>query len=406
MSTLKSGGRGSSGQDGALRNGLVVAELAFAVVLLVGAGLLLRSFLLMQQVELGFRSQGVVTTAVFFPRARYQEPPRAVAAIDAVLTRLRANPEVRAAEATDVLPMSAGDQDVTAIPVGMPARNDAPGSIWYRSVTPGYLQLMQMRLVSGRHLTPEDREGSAPVGIVNQEAAQRLWPGVNPIGRVLATSNDPKDPRLTVVGVVAAARHDGPNQPFKLELFMPLGQFPSRAVNLVIEPSRDAPAATAAFRRAIQEVDPLVPASAVEPIEQLVGGAVALPRLYALLVGIFAGAALLLAVLGVYGVMAHAVAQRQREFGVRLALGAAPSGILRLLLWQGGKMVLLGTGIGLIAAFGAGQLLGALLFGVGAFDLPTFTIVPIVLAGMALLASWLPARRAMRVDPLVAIREE
>jgi len=161
-----------------------------------------------------------------------------------------------------------------------------------------------------------------------------------------------------------------------------------------------------AFRQVLKEVDPLVPVASVDPIEKLVGDALSLPRLYALLIGIFASAALLLAVLGVYGVMAYAVAQRQREIGVRLALGAAPSAIRRLVLGQGARLALIGTGTGLLAAAGTGRLLGTLLFEVSAFDLPTFVAVPLVLGAMALLACWLPARRAMRVNPLVAIREE
>jgi predicted permease len=407
MATLRSGGRDTGRRGGRLRSGLVVAELALAVVLLVGAGLLLRSFLLMQRVDLGYRTQGVLLAPVFFPRIRYPEPLRAVAAMEDLLARLRANPAIRQAELTDVPPLSSGgDQDVTAIPIGEPTRADRPGAIWYRSVTAGYLQEMQMRLVAGRHFTPEDRQGSAPVAIINEEAARSFWAGKNPIGRELATSEDPKDPRATVVGIVASARHSGPNQPYKAEMFVPIGQFPTRAATVMIDPAQDASAAIIAYRRALAEVDPLVPAGGIEPIEQSVGAAVGLPRLYATLVGVFAAAALLLAVLGVYGVMAYAVAQRQREIGVRLALGAAASGIRRLVLGQGARLALLGIGIGLLAAVGVGRLLGTLLFGVGALDLPTFVGVPLILGAMALVACWLPARRAMRVDPLVAIREE
>jgi predicted permease len=407
MAALRSGGRETGRHGGRVRNGLVVAELAFAVVLLVGAGLLLRSFLLMQRVDLGYRSRGVVMVSIGLPRVRYPDGTAALGAVEDLLTRLRVNPAIQRAEVTDLPPLSGGgDQDVTAIPVGEPRRADAPESIWYRSVSAGYLPEMQMRLISGRNFTAEDRQGSVPVGIVNQEAARRFWPGKNPIGRILAQGEDSAAPRLTIVGVVASAHHDGPNQPLKTELFAPYPQFPSRGPVFVLEPARDVESAVSAFRQELKQVDPLVPVASVDPIEKLVGDALSLPRLYALLIGIFAGAALLLAVLGVYGVMAYAVAQRQREIGVRLALGAAPAAIRRLVLGQGARLALLGTGIGLLAAAGAGRLLGTLLFQVGAFDLPTFALVPVVLGSMALLASWLPARRAMRVDPLVAIREE
>jgi len=383
-----------------------VAELSFAVVLLVGAGLLLRSFLLMQRLDLGYRSQGVALASVAFPRARYTEPSRAVGAIEAVLTRLRANPALRAVELTDLPPLNPGDQDITAIALGEPKRPGIPESIWYRSVTPGYLTLMGMRLVAGRQLSPDDREGTPPVGIINAEAARLFWPDRDPVGRILATGEAESAPRITVVGVVASAHHDGPNQPLKPELFVPIAQSPSRGVTFVLEPARDTDAAANALRAALHEVDPLVPLASVDPIEQLVGTALSLPRLYALLIGIFAAAALLLAVLGVYGVMAYAVSQRQREIGVRLALGAEPGGIRHLVLRQGGKLALAGVAIGLVAALGLSRLVTRLLFGVGAFDLPTYGVVPLVLGGMALLACWLPARRAMRVDPLVAIREE
>jgi putative ABC transport system permease protein len=407
VGSLKSGARGNISGGGRLRSGLVVAELAFAVVLLVGAGLLLRSFLLMQRVDLGYRSSGLVFASVGLPRIRYPDGARALGAVEAVVARLRASPEIRSAEVSDLTPLTGGgDQDVTAIPVGESRRSDQPEAIWQRSVSPGYLQQMQMRLVAGRYFTPEDRDGSMPVGIINEEAARRFWPGKDPIGRVLAQGEDSTADRVTIVGVVASARHDGPNQPFKVELFTPFGQTPSRGPNFILEPARDSASAEAAFREALKQVDPLVPVAGFVPMERLVGSALALPKLYALLIGIFAGAALLLAVLGVYGVMAYAVAQRQREIGVRLALGASPSGIRRLVLGQGGRLALLGTGIGLLGAAGAGQLLGSLLFQVSAFDLPTFAAVPLVLGTMALLACWLPARRAMRVDPLVAIREE
>jgi len=406
MGVLRSSGRDAGHRAGALRSALVVAELAFAVVLLVGAGLLLRSFLLMQRLDLGYRSRGVVLVSVAFPRARYPDPARAVGTLEAMLTRLRSDPALRAAELTDLPPLTQGDQDITAIPLGEPKRPGQPEGIWYRSVTPGYLNAMGMRVVAGRQLSAEDRENAPRVGLVNAEAARLFWPDQDPVGRVLATGQDSAAPRITVVGVVASARHDGPNQPLKPELFIPFAQFPARGVTLVLEPARSTEAAVSAFRLALHEADPLVPVASVDPIEQLVGTALSLPRLYALLIGIFAAAALLLAVLGVYGVMAYAVSQRQREIGVRLALGAAPGGIQRLVLGQGGKLAMAGVGIGLLAALGLSRLVTRLLFGIGAFDIPTYAVVPLVLGGMALLACWIPARRAMRVDPLVTMRED
>ena len=399
-------GRAATGGQSALGSGLVVVQLSLAVVLLVGAGLLLRSFLAMQQVDLGYRDRGVLLTSVAFPPARYQQPERFTAATEDLLARLRANPAVKSVELTDVPPLSGGDQDVGVVPEGMPLPANGVPAVWYRSVTPGYMSLMRMRLVSGRYLDPSDRQGAPNVGIVNEEAARQFWGTESPIGRTLALGTGPNAQRLTIVGIVASARHDGPNQPYKGELFTPLAQFPTRAVTLVFEPSRDAGSVTTAFQRALREVDALIPAAPLEPIEKTVGDAVALPRLYAMLVGLFASAALLLAAIGVYGVMAYTVAQRQREIGVRLALGAAPSGIRRLVLGRGVRLAVAGLAIGLAAAVALGRVIRSLLFGVTPFDATTLVAVPIVLGAMALIASWIPARRAMRLDPVRAMREE
>jgi ABC-type antimicrobial peptide transport system permease subunit len=233
--------------------------------------------------------------------------------------------------------------------------------------------------MAGRTFTAEDRQGAPIVGIINEEAARRFWPGQNPIGRVLSGGRNPNAPQITIVGIVASSRHDGPNQPYKVELFVPQAQFPSRRVTMVIEPARDVASMNAAVRQTLKEVDPLLPLSTLTPMSQLVGATVALPKLYATLVTVFAAGALLLAALGVYGVMAYVVAQRQREIGVRLALGAMPSGIRRMILGQSGRLALLGLGIGIAGALMLGQLIGKLLFGVTPFDAPTLIAVPVIL---------------------------
>jgi predicted permease len=320
--------------------------------------------------------------------------------------RLRANPAIRTAEVTDLPPLSGGDQDITAIPLGSTPVAGQPPSIWYRSVSVGYLNAMGMKIIAGRGFTAEDRNGAPRVGIVNQQAANRFWPGENPIGRVLASGPEPDAPKITIVGIVASAHHDGPTQPYKAELFVPIEQSPARAVAIMLEPAGDVASLTSALRQTVREIDPLIPVSSVDPIEGLVGDAVALPRLYSRLVTLFAGAALLLAALGVYGVMAYAVVQRQREIGVRLALGAEPARIGRMVLGEGGRLALIGLPIGLGGSALLGRLLGKLLFGVTPYDPLTLAVVPPVLAGIMILASWIPARRAMRMDPLVAIRDE
>jgi len=413
LSAVRSGmassarGRGEHGKRAAVtRNALVVAQLSIAVMLLVGAGLLMRSFLQLQRVDLGYRTQGVSFTNIAFPRARYADPKKTLATTYDFLSRLRANPAIRAAEITDLPVLSGGDQDIGAIPIGEPENPALPPSLWYRSITPGYLATMHMRLVAGRAFTQDDRSGGTQVGILNQEAADKYFPGKDPIGRVLAAGRDPNAPRITVVGVVASERHDGPNQPYKSEIFLPLDQFPSNGMTVVIEPAGSIALAAKAFAQALHEVDPLVPVSAFTPIDQTVGAAVALPRLYATVVGWFAGAALLLAALGVYGVMAYVVTQRKREIGVRMALGAAPRGIRGMILGQSGRLAIIRLLIGIATSLALGQLLSKLLFGVAPTDVPTLIAVSLTLALVTLVASWIPARRAMRLDPVSAIRME
>jgi putative ABC transport system permease protein len=405
--SVRGGREGASRSAVTTRGVLVVTQLAMAVVLLVGAGLLLRSFMMMQKVDLGYRADGVAITGVTFPGARYPNTPAVMNAIDNLLSSLRAQPAIRSAEATD-LPVLAqgGDQDISAVPVGEPANPQLPPSLWIRSITPGYLTQMHMRLVAGRQFTPEDRAGAPNVGIINQYAAERYFPGKDPIGHMLARGTASNVPPITIVGVVASGRHDGPNQPYKPEIFVPIAQRPARGVSIVVEPARDIASASRTFAQSLREVDPLIPVSTLAPIETSIGTAVALPRLYATLVGIFATAALLLAALGVYGVMAYAVSQRQREIGVRMALGAEPGSIRRMILGQGGRFAVLGLGLGVAMSMALGQLLSKLLFGVTPFDVPTLLAVPAVLGVATLAASWLPARRAMRLDPVAVIRQD
>lgn len=388
----------------AIRSGLVAVEIAVAVLLLVGAGLLGRSFLSLTRTELGFRTSGIATAGVLFPAARYDSAAKAVVAIEATLARLRTMPGIVAAEAADQLPLAGGgDQDIDVIPIGEPL---PPGreyyGTWYRTVTPGYQATMRMPLVEGRQFTPEDRAGAQPVVIVNQEATRRMWAGKSPVGRVVRASGV----EAIVVGVVANARPDGPMQPEKAEIFLPLSQFPTRGVAFIVESGQGTAAAISSLRAALHDVDPLAPLAGVTTMETLAADAVALPRVYALLLGIFAAAALLLALVGVYGVMAYSVAQRQREIGVRLALGAAPGAIRGLILRRGGALVAAGLIAGLGGAAAMTGLLRALLFGVPPLDVVTFGGVALLLGGMALLACWVPAGRATRVDPVVVLREE
>ncbi len=395
--------RGSGRSSGRLRNGLVVAEVALSVTLLVGAGLLFRSFLAMQRVDLGYRTEGLVTASVFFPRARYQEPERAVTAIEDLLGRLRAHPAVADAEAVDQPPLAGGgDQDVGMMAPGEPAPEQG-GSVWYRTVSSGYLQILGFRLVAGRLFEPADQSGAGIPIVINEETARRFWPGKDPIGRELVGEDRS---RATVIGVVADARPDGPRQPIKAEMFVPIGRLPVRGVTLVLAPAAGREAAMDALRTSLRAVDPLVPIAATSSLETAAREAVALPRTYAGFVLVFAGVALLLAAFGLYGVMAFSVTQRHREIGVRLALGAAPGAIRRLFLAEGARLAAWGGLIGVGAGLGLGTGIRSLLYGVGPFDPVTLVAVPALLGLITLVAAWVPAARATRIDPLGAIRAD
>lgn len=400
---LRTGGRDASPTGGRLRAGLVIGELALAVMLLIGAGLMMRSFLKLQQVDLGYRSGGVQLAPLGLPRVRYPEPLRAADGFEQILQRLRANPAVRAAELTGVAPLDGGDNDVDVLPLGGPATAQGrEPTVWYRPVTSGYLQTMGMRLAAGRWLAESDREGQPPVGILNQEAAQTFWPGQDAVGRLLQSG----ERQVQIVGVVASGRHDGANQPLKPELFFPLRQFPARFLTLILEPVRAAEPLDPVLREALRATDPLVPPPLLERIEVRLADSVALPRLYLTLFGVFALAAVVLAVIGVYGVMTFTVAQRQRELGIRVALGAGPADLRRLVVGQGARLALLGVAAGVAGAIALNRVVRLLLFEVSSTDGATYVAVAALLASVTLLASLLPARRASRVDPLTALRED
>ena len=402
--------RTASGEGGKrisrVRSGLVVVELAIAVMLLVGAGLLMRSFMALQRTDLGYRTSGIVTASVVFPRTAYPRAADIRLRVDDFLARARANPEIKSIETADIVPLQGGgDQDMNFFPDGLPVPERPPG-VWYRSVSAGYLSQMGFRLLSGRMFTDRDRDGQPMVAIINEEAAKGLFPGLDPVGRTMTSGLDSTADRFTVVGVVASTRTDGPSQPYKLEMFGPMHQFTSRAFNVLVEPARSTEAALNAVRAALKESDPAIPLSSVVSLHESFATVTALPRYFAIVLGCFAAMALLLAVVGVYGVMAYVVALRQREIGVRLALGAAPQGIMGWMIGQGAKLTIGGLLLGVVAAVVATRVLSALLYGVDALDALTFAGVAVVLAGASLVACYLPARRARGVDPVVSLRSE
>lgn len=410
MNSLRtSHAEGSGGQRvGRVRRRLVVAEVAIALVLLVGAGLLLRTLLNLQRTEMGFSGQGLVTASLSYPPARYPEAQSVSAAAAALLEKLRAHPALNGAELVSTPPLlPGGDSDIGALADGAPP---APGSeaksLWYRSVSNGALRMLGTRLLAGRPFGSEDRAGGPRGVIITESAAKRLWPDQDPIGRYFTTNPSPNAVRYTIVGVVADIRHDGPREPAKDQVFLPYVHAPPRVFTLLLRPSGNEEAAIAALREAVRQADPEMPVGAITTFKERFNDVTALPRHFAVIVGSFAAAAVLLALIGVYGMMAYAVTQRRAELGVRMALGADPSRLSRWLVGEGAVVIGVGVVLGLAGSVAGTRLLQASLYGVSPFDGVTLatTVVAIVLAG--LLACWLPARRVREVNPVNVLRAE
>ncbi len=390
-----------------LRSALVVGEIALALTLLAGAGLLMRSFVRLQAVDPGFRTENTLAIALAFPSSRYPDAERRLDAANTLVQRLAANNAVLAVGATSILPLGGSDNDTGFLIEGRPMprdRSEAPVA-WYRRISPGYFDAIGMRLLRGRGFTELDREGAPLVGIINETLARRYWPEGDPIGARISDES-PDGPWITIVGIVADARQNGPDQPARGELFLPLAQVPSPFVTVVVHTAGDPRALVPTVRAEVSSIDPMLPLAGVTTMDEALRQATALPRLYLSFFAFFALIALALAAIGIYGVTAYAVAQRTPEIGVRMALGADSRAVLRLVLRQAIILVSAGLLIGTALAIGLSRLLANLLFDLSPTDPPTFVAIAIVLAVVGVVASWLPARRATRVDPLRALRTE
>ncbi|OLD98473.1 MAG: hypothetical protein AUI36_45110 [Cyanobacteria bacterium 13_1_40CM_2_61_4] len=390
-----------------LRNGLVVAELALALVLLSGAGLMVRSFLRMEEQKSGLEAAGVVTGRVTLPVAVYPEDADRRAFYAELLPRIAQLPGVTSASATANLPL--GDdswwRDVTREGQEQEAQGRRPG-VFYSPVAPGFFATVGIPLRHGHDFTPADRESTPLVAIVNESAARQLWPGTDPIGKRFKFGPEDRTGWRTVVGVVADVRQNARERRRVAQVYVPHAQHPIQSLTLVVRARGNPVALTPALRRLIQSRDPDLPFYDVHTLPEAIRLALWEPRLYAALMGFYALIALVIAAVGIYGVMAYSVARRTQEIGIRMAMGAARGAVLRMVIGQGMRLTAIGIGIGLAAAFAVTRLMASLLFGISASDPPTFLGVVAILAGSALLACWLPALRATRVDPMVALRNE
>jgi predicted permease len=411
--SLREGARGSTGGSLArVRSALVLGEVALALVLLVGAGLLIRSFERLTRVDLGFDPAGVLTYTVTFPSAKFRSTDQLPPLYGALLDRARSLPGVRAAALSADLPMG-GAGYVTFNIDGRPARQTrvgvAPEDLQPFAVSPEYFGALRIPLRRGRVFEPSDGPGAARVAVINEEMARRYFDdGRDPIGRRI-TFGDPADTASvwwTVVGVVGNVAQEGVTAKPYAQLYRPIAQRAGRTVFVALRTSGEPAALASSAREAVRAVDRDLLVNDVQPLEARVAENIARPRLSVLLLSGFSTMALILAAVGIYGVMAYTVAQRTREIGVRMALGADPANVKRLVVRQGMQPALAGIVVGLIAAFGATRLIASLLYGVSASDPATFVLVPLFLVAVAALATYLPARRATRVAPTVALQSE
>jgi predicted permease len=405
---LKEGGRSSaSGRQRLLRDALVVAEVALALVLLVGAGLLMRSFWKLQQADPGFSPEGVLTASLFLPGARYGEAPKVAAFQQQLLERLAALPGVQSVGLTSDLPWTGYDENASFNIEGKTfPRNDAPSGR-YHFVSPDYFRAIGVPLLTGRFFNNADQLDSQPVVLINQALAERYWSGENAVGKRFTFSSTPKERDwFTVVGVVGDVK-DFPHSPAAAPAFYwaTMQQTP-RQIILAVRAGAQPLGLIEAVQNEVRALDNDLPLAEVMTLETVAGTAVAGRRLTLWLVGFFALTALALATVGIYSVLSYLVAQRTHEIGVRMALGAQTRDVLKLVIRQGMTLVLLGVTLGLAAAFALTRSMKGLLFDVGATDPLTFALVAMLLALAALLACYIPARRATKVDPMVALRYE
>ena len=404
--SLKEGGRGStsSRRHNRLRNALVIAEVALALVLLTGAGLLLKSFVRLQNVNPGFNPNNVLTAEISLPALRYPDNQSQVNFFSELDRRVAALPGVTRAGLTIILPMSGINSDSSFEIEGrlMDDTHPGPDEEW-RLVSSNYFRTLEIPLLQGRFFTPADNLAAPPVVIINHALAQLYWPNENPIGKRIKIPLSSKPEWSTIIGTVGDVRHRGLDQPVKPELYVPVSQAPYPSVILTVRSAQDPRSLTSAIRGAVQAIDPTVPIAHVRTLDQVVADSVAPRRLSVVLLAVFAAVALVLASLGIYGVMSFLVVQRTHEIGVRMALGAQHSDVLRLVITHAGGLIGAGTLLGLIVALLSTSVLRSVLYQVSTLDLPTFLSVTLVLALVAFFASYIPARRATRADPMIAL---
>jgi len=410
--TLKESGRSTTGSVGhrRVRGLLVVSEIALSLVLLVGAGLLMRSFLKLQAVNPGFNPQNVLTMQISLRGPNYQKEAPVIAFYDQLLDQIKALPGVQSVATRSHLPVAL-DEDYANLSFNIEGQFYEPAnrpSAFYNAVSPAYFQTMEIPVLKGRSFDEHDVIKAQTVIIINETLAQRYFLGEDPIARRMTLNdvNPNEEDWATVVGIVKDTKPRELDREPVAEMYVPFAQQPRSSMVLMIRTTNKPEGLVAAVRREVQTLDKNQLVHSIRPLESVMSEAVATPRFRTLLLGVFAVVALILAMVGVYGVMSYTVTQRTHEIGIRVALGAQGSDVLKLVIGHGMALAFAGIGIGLAASVALTRVISKLLFGVKATDPVTFVVIALLLTSVALLASYLPARRAAKVDPMVALRYE
>ena len=408
--SLRETARGSTGgrRSQRLRSAFVVSQFALSLVLLVSAGLLIRSFAQLRAVQPGFEAHGVVTLWQDLPKARYGEVDQQTQFFDKLLAKFKSAPGIEEAGIVSPLPFSGNSQSRTFTIVGKPAPPKGMELAASLLTTDGaYFRTMRIPLKSGRLFTARDNKNSQPVLLINDTFAKKYFPNENPIGQRVQLGETGEEPPREIIGVVGTAKHENLAESDAAEFYLAFAQNPDRFSYIVVRTSQAEPAGLESMlRRAVLEIDSQQFVPKLKPLPELVSQTLSQSRFNTGLLGAFAAIAILLAAVGIYGVIAYSVTQRTKEIGIRMALGAQRKQMLAMILRQSLTMAAIGIGLGLFGAFAATRLLSALLFGVGTTDLLTYGAVVILLGAAALLAGFFPARRAMKVDPVIALRYE
>jgi putative ABC transport system permease protein len=405
--SLKEGGRSVTDGRSRLRNVLVISEIALAFMLLIGAGLLTKSFLRLQRVSPGFDPKNVLTMNVSLPRQKYKESQRITSFFEQLINRIGSIPGVEVVGGIDPLPFG-GSDGTTGFVVegGATAPVGQRPEVGERTATSNYFSALRIPVIKGRTFNSEDREDAPRVVIINEALAQRFWPNEEAIGKRLGFKSS--DPQVwhEIVGIVGNVKHRRLDVAPKPELYFPYSQYPGTFMTLVVRTTSESVNAIAAIRNQVLTLDPDQPIFDIKTMDERLSSSVAVNRFVMLLIGVFAALSTILAAVGIYGVMAYTVSQRTHEIGVRLALGAGARDVMRLVLVRGLKLIVLGMSIGIAGALALTRVIETLLFDVSATDPLMFAIISSVLMLVAMLSCFLPAYKAVRIDPMIALRYE